>query len=1282
MDGSQSGFLAFSDSKTVDKNITDKQEYLTSSQTSISTITPESNWASQKLWTSIWLRKDILLGFFTLFTSLYITLVLLMHYNIKVNGFALAPSTNWYIHYTWTYALTVVFTIIASLWRQVDYHCKLSQPWCAMRHGPEVPSKTVLLDYISPLQTASLWRAFKNKHWAVVLSIFGSIILQGIIVASTTVFIPSPTTLDGTFSTTITTRFNGTEYLSTLTSSKTEVSVPLLPFKPINQQPTYDVPNLPLKLYQDILSGDSPSPPEIQDGVVVRLFNHTTDKKVTQITAPTQAFMPNITCEELDNVTFVDYSALRFTFILNSSSCSIGEWSSIARLDSGQISQYEMNRVNCSAGSPIQETSQNAQAAINSTTTDDLRFLLTAIEMKRTDHRNSNHPNDQTWKFLRMTAVLCKVDYSIQDLDLTEFPEDNSFALSPTYNPDENHRIHNLSSIQLGEIIYSMLLDPTVQDDAATTDASISNSIFSHPIFHLMRLASKIPSAESSRFFDAKTMMQAFVTSFGGLACQLIQMKFMLPDQAPGEGKGLYIDERLYAQALSTWIISACLITLSVISLGLVFIAPRESSPQNPSLLASHSTVLARSPSMQAVLKAAGSLRTSELTRWLQNFKFRTSITDSSSFSIDVVECRTSSSQAPSRTIPPKDTEVKDQTRSFDILGDLQIKKGTWIPLFARYPMLLLLLTLPILSIACLEVLYQTSERDNGIVDVETASAYYIRYLSSIAILVIVALFSSLDFTITTFTPFHALRSKQVSASQGILSNLDRSIPPLVFYHAIRRRSWGAFLSSIGRLIASTLTIIVSGLWVTDLSVRYSTQVSALTASTWDLSWENSIFEDGGAASRLPKVIFNSSFGLKGAYDNLVFPDITEVAVMGSRHDDPRFNVSDPATQKYLEYTVRIPALRPRLRCEPAIVHYGERGFEAFYPIPQHCHGLRGDGHDNGTLALGTDSKGNLDENGNVITESKKFNDCPSTSIIFGHLGPDRTSTENITALVCFQEIQIVKAEVSFGFERTDPRSILKLSHSNIRSPPTVDESTAVLMTNAQGLSSLSFSISTNIARVEWEWANDKPDTDWSNFFIPIAYGPNMPSLEAMLGPNNTQLLIDTVNRLYNMYMVRVITSPIFRKPLNGSTDAAAQRLTGTVSTTVPRLKVDYVSKLILQVLLGAMIISGGLGFSLTRIRGTLPRSPFSIASQMALFAGSEFCEPKNMPAGAEWMTKRELETLFGNWQFGLGWWQVPSDCKATPENGPRDSRVTRRFGIDIGTPEHGRFTREKGDAV
>ncbi|KAK6951119.1 hypothetical protein Daesc_007649 [Daldinia eschscholtzii] len=948
MDGSQPGFLAFSDSKAVDRNTTDKQVCLTSSQNPISTITPESNWASRKLWTSIWLRRDTLLVFFTLFTSLCITLVLLMHYNIKENGFALALSTNWYIHYTWTYALTVVFTIIASLWRQVDYHCKLSQPWSAMRQGPEVPSKTVLLDYISPLQTTSLWRAFKNKHWAVVLSILGSIILQGIIVTSTTVFIPSPTTLTGTFSATITTRFNGTEYLNALTSSKTEVSVPLLPFEPINQQPTYDVPNLPLKLYQDILSDDSPSPPEIQDGVVVRLFNHTTDKKVTQITAPTQAFVPNITCEELDNVTFVDYSALRFTFILNSSSCSIGEWSSVARLNFGQVSQYEMNRVNCSAGSPIQETSQNAQAVINSTSTDDLRFLLTAIEIKRTDHSNSNHPNDQTWKFLRMTAVLCKVDYSIQDLDLTEFPEDNSFALSPTYNPDENHRIHNLSSIQLGEIIYSMLLDPSVQDDAATADASISDSIFSHPIFHLMRLASKVPSAESSRFFDAKTMMQAFVTSFCGLACQLIQMKFMLLDQAPGEGKGLYIDERLYAQALSTWIISACLITLSIISFGLVFIAPRESSPQNPSLLASHSTVLASSPSMQAVLKAAGSLRTSELTRWLQNFKFQTSITDS-------------------------------------------------------------------------------------------------------------------------------------------------------------------------------------------------------------------------------------------------------------------------------------------------------------------------------------------DENGNVITESKKFNDCPSTSIIFGHLGPDRTSTENVTALVCFQEIQIVKTEVSFGFERTDPRSILKLSHSNIRCPPIVDESTAVLMTNAQGLSSLSFSISTNIARVEWEWANDEPGTDWSNFFVPIAYGPNMPRLDAMLGPNNTQLLIDTVDRLYNMYMVRVITSPIFRKPLNGSTKAAAQQLTGTVSTTVPRLKVDHISKLILQILLGTMIISGALGFSLTRIRGTLPRSPFSIASQMALFAGSEVCEPKNMPAGAEWMTKRELETLFGNWQFGLGWWEVPSDCKDTPENGPRDSQVTRWFGIDIGTPEHRRFTRERG---
>jgi hypothetical protein len=68
--------------------------------------------------------------------------------------------------------------VIISLWHQVDFYCKVLTPWNELRKGDATSSRSLLLDYISPLQAASLWQALQNRHFSVIATILGFAILE------------------------------------------------------------------------------------------------------------------------------------------------------------------------------------------------------------------------------------------------------------------------------------------------------------------------------------------------------------------------------------------------------------------------------------------------------------------------------------------------------------------------------------------------------------------------------------------------------------------------------------------------------------------------------------------------------------------------------------------------------------------------------------------------------------------------------------------------------------------------------------------------------------------------------------------------------------------------------------------------------------------------------------------------------------------------------------------------------------------------------------------------
>lgn len=72
-----------------------------------------------------------------------------------------------------------MLVVVGTLWKQVDHHSKMLMPWRELQQGPASAQKTMLLDYISPILPTALIAAIKNRHWAVVMSIAGHLLILG-----------------------------------------------------------------------------------------------------------------------------------------------------------------------------------------------------------------------------------------------------------------------------------------------------------------------------------------------------------------------------------------------------------------------------------------------------------------------------------------------------------------------------------------------------------------------------------------------------------------------------------------------------------------------------------------------------------------------------------------------------------------------------------------------------------------------------------------------------------------------------------------------------------------------------------------------------------------------------------------------------------------------------------------------------------------------------------------------------------------------------------------------
>jgi hypothetical protein len=1239
--------------------------------------TPESNW------TSVWLRKPTLLALIALFTALIASLIVLLTVEQAHDGIRPSVSSN---HYAWTYGPTAALVVVLSLWRQVDYYCKLMQPWQEMSESAKDADNSLMLDYVSPLLVTSWIRAVRRRHVPVAASITGFTVLKLVILFSTGLLVLRPTLVSRRHPITLTTGFATDRFWNFVHPNEGGTAI----YSNVSTEPVY--------AYINSLKDQGDNYNISLNNMVFQSFEPNEMTESLSITTEVDAFVPNISCE-IAQYSFRAYLEDELVVRLDSTTCSVGaEHQTILKMEGYNLEcrndtcppfviQYNFWRVNCS------DVGDAGTGSETDYTPHDYRFALlvsnSTIETVVFVESNYNHTEHLAIPH-ETAAVICKIDYSMNKATIVHDTKDGSNQVD--HLATTGH-IDNITGTKLGDIMQSALWASEGLDmrDHEFDDFSLKiDPQATVPLYYVL-LRTLVGEQSMSQFLSAETLQSSAQQVWAGIASQLVRESFIRTDNVNSTATEIIVEYRLHVGLVSLWAMVIGFFLLIILTICVMATTYNNVVPQDPGYLSMSGSVMITSSTMTEALSACGALRTSQLSNSLSRFEFTTEFDQSFRIKATIKSLGGSKKTE-------KETEKQEKQ-----------KVTYWIPLAAQYPMVSLTLIVPLLAIVSLEILYRTSCRSYGLLDIfdkEKMATYLSRYLSSSIVLLIATLFNSLDFAVASYAPYSLLRSGAMPGSRSLCLNLVGKLAPVALLNSIQAHHVSSVLSNSAGMIGSTLTIVSSGLWVINRTVVTEIPITASLTDDWDVSWYNSSGSgDGGAGVSFDSFQHGGTALPSSSWHNVVYPSIAELKLPPS--SDPS---GDSTTQNM---TIQLEGLRPRLDCEvvadkylgidywneeeeqlvisagpplpPGCGHAGTNGTDAFYQFSaEYLLSNNGDVRWFGNffdLHLGPwygEDPNNMDpEYFNFHKDNPAG--CPSIGILFTANHANKTSHDDISALLCSQRIERVKLNVTYsGHDMTLP------SISTNIEPLIISGAAEYLTNGTKGFESFPYRVQTylqSLTRFQLGDGDDRVDWTFDEVMDHVIYGPNGTTAEDLAGKANRGRLAEAVGNLYTNYMTFVIDQR-FRQPISQKSTQETNQVTGTAYRYTSQLQMNYASKLALQIMLATMTVLGASAFWLTDLRGTLPRKPTTIASTLALFAGSDMCDERKplIPRDALWKHGKELDKALDGWLFSLGWWpktrrDVDTVSNETDEASGDALLETkevegRRFGIDVGVAE------------
>ncbi|EXJ94509.1 hypothetical protein A1O1_02905 [Capronia coronata CBS 617.96] len=1189
--------------------------------------------AIPEIWTPIWLTQGVLGLFALVFAGFLIGLVLLWHYDERNSGFKVAEGTS---HLAWSYAPTVIIVFVVAAWRMVDHHSKLAMPFDSLQNGPVKPSESLLVDYISKFQLVSLFEAFRNSHFAVLSTVTGFILLKVATVFATglLVLLPSPVTLAGTA-----VLARGFIADSSIPSSAFDASAmsasPVYAYYGTKAQGMSLENGVRFNLAYAVMTVNSSSP--LNDSAI--------------ISGEVDAFVPLMSCQtldvRLDTPAIVNDTNADDTFA-TSSNISL-------TIPAGKVCDQDTS-LSVAAGNPYTEILPGRQVNgtvqvvhCGSTTSGEqdlkepsgLLFTITDMRYQQTLFDNATDlaggpftiASNVSRTLANMTNVFCKASYTVTRVEVTNDTHlaSHDEAISVTLKEDAvNSTLPQISAWNATTVfLQSSAYAEAMFGDAVNDDARSD----SEAMFTLMAVTHGSRSIES--LMDADKLGSAAQDTYKGILSQYAHQTLRSARNSAVEGGNVAVEEqRLRVNDVSLWVMASMFGLLVLFCIALMFIAPRAVVPRDPSSIATIATILTRSAELNRLFQRQGIPSQANQKSALAGYEFGTAIatTDSGETSFKIV---TSEGE-------PEIPKTKPN-------ADLK----WWLPVTARFPVIVLTLGLPLVIIVLLELIQRSSDRHNGFYTVvdNNWTEVYSHYIPGIVMLIVATMVNTLDFNVALFGPWTNLANSNTISRKSVLNHVLGRSPPFAFLQALRTRYLGALLSITAATLASVLTVLVSGLYYVQQFTINGPGVSLTQLDTFDLKWPNSLTTDNGAAAMVDLMMHHNFNYPEFTYDGLVFPKLSP---------DNSALPTNSLTTINGSRTQVLPAVRGNLKCE-VLPHTSfnvtteKAGSDSAYAtdqafvaanatLPDSC--LLGGYQRNASFVIyehnfelleggqATYAGSQLDllfvENaalygnygetrGEYISDNPAIG-CPSLAFTFGQFQLDSTDKGQVTSMICYQEIQGLDANVTFKPNSTtiDPNH-----------PPIVHDGSIFVHDNpasTDGAHSFDFRIQNNLAQEVTLFNGDA--TVASNpssaqtldiYFQAVLNGAYKHDPASLTGQNHSDVLVDAINRFYRIYMAQVISINMRTSLENDNSNISSSYLlqrrqdsstTNTIATTIttPRLVQDKNSKIALQILLGAITVLAALAWLTTKMRHVLPCNPCSLAGTMSLLAGSDLC--------------------------------------------------------------------------
>ncbi|KAF2149705.1 hypothetical protein K461DRAFT_323260 [Myriangium duriaei CBS 260.36] len=1189
--------------------------------------------ASRGNYIPFWVSIKYLACFFVLLLALAASSVTLWTLSRIHTGFA-TPAVS---RYLWTYGPTALLTVISSLWKPVEYSSQLLQPWSQLCSHSTDAWQGIFLDYVSPMGLVSILKALRARHIVVFSTIIIGMLLQLATIVSTGLLVPiiTPTPWEDVqlelltafyFNDTIPVQGPTADYATT--DSVTDYSV------------TYEA--------YALLIDDLPFPDGLQTNLTFQqfalpngsLFNDTDSK----IRAVVDIFQPDVLCEpaNLSNFSFVDYYTPYIDMQVSWSHCR-----TMSDFSFGITSTQDI----------LTEGINGVQTMQCQGTRDTDWFILPLIDVRHNSptipaaiFRTHQSNTSDIWgvQIVNAVAAVCTLNYSIKSAevvyDLAKSPRGVQVG-SPL--PDEKARLVNHYSRQnFSENVVKNLF---ILQDGLKIGSSVAN-YSSNAMYTMMNSTAEVPL--DSLYNDAVSFANRAAEFLQYIGVQVGRADLMTSTSRPLVGQMISPSRKLLVSSITSWLMTAAFLIAIVFFILLVSALPRQTLSWPLGSITGVALLLLRIPSLNNLLQGSETMTMEDLEVLSPQFS------KAEEMSTPGLTHRshktTSAAPAVSRT------------------GTERSKLSNWWRPLLLHPVVFSAITFFCVAIiVVLEVLQHVSSRDRGIAyihDPNSTSAHLqTRIIPSTVLAIIGILASALKFNILLLAPFANLKKGNTRYGDGINESFLGNLTLFACFRAAHRKNWAVTLALISSFLGSLLTIVGSGLYelVPDPEIL---SVDLRQMDHWNLTWPDSLKDDGGAATLLTDFIM-----LNLSYPSLTHAELAFPALEMSADSLQRINNS-----RLPQFTVTMPALRADLNCSiMPRKHTGIANRSLTYTgsavLSPSC-------STNETVVDWSVSKTTYDGSAvladmqDLVIPHLSVDDpygCPSIAFTFGHWNlSSKYSNFDYITMSCYQLMAQVQTNVTFDIPSLtvlaavpDEGTVTYLNHEGVS---TTDASVAVA-------NAFPYRLTDNLHNVAL-WGPDPFDAVSEGYDQRFGKDASVGLLDAAFRPldgetpmsiknavelsdESQKTLVHSINRFYRHYMAQVINKKM-RIPLEGM----EKTFEGTwIDTQRVIVQQDRVSKLILQLLLGVILVSGTAAYVVIGTKKVLRHNPCSIAGTASLLAGSRMCTAGFKDEDevdeyrsdiASWAEQKRQD--WSGMRFRMDEWNE------------RDGLRKRRYGIDI----------------